>query len=343
MTFKNIHTIRYMGTKATLLDFIVPEIISITPKGGTVCDLMAGTNAIGYSLKPYFKIITNDVQEYSHTIAKALVLNQQWTIDSDTAIKQLKENYDYNQCNSIYHFFKECYADTYFSEAQCQEIDSIRYAIAKLENETLQNLYLSALMGAMCVAQSTPGHFAQFMPKDHPRVQSLRAINIWNEFQMHCNDYKSLTFSQYNNECYCADFHNLFANNTLHGIDTLYVDSPYTQEQYSRFYHVLETLVKYDSPKVQFKAKYRSDRFMSKFCYKKTVGNEFESILQYGKEHDTNIVISYSNKGVMPIDKLEALCLKYYPKVECYHKDYKHSTQGKGSMGRLEYLLILTK
>ena len=50
MTFKNIHTIRYMGTKANLLDFIIPEIQAITPEGGTVCDLMAGTNAVGYAL-----------------------------------------------------------------------------------------------------------------------------------------------------------------------------------------------------------------------------------------------------------------------------------------------------
>lgn len=56
-----------------------------------------------------------------------------------------------------------------------------------------------------------------------------------------------------------------------------------------------------------------------------------------------NIVISYSNKGVMPIEELEKLCSKYYPKVKSKFKDYKHSTQGKGSMGRLEYLLILQK
>lgn len=332
-----------MGTKANLLDFIVPEIQAVTPKNGTVCDLMAGTNTIGYSLKPYFNIISNDVQEYSYAIARALIQNQEWIIDSTSATKHLKENYDFNQKHGVYHFFKDCYADTYFSEVQCQEIDSIRYAIDKLENETLQYLYLSALMGAMCLAQSTPGHFAQFMPKDHPRVQILRAINIWNEFQVHCNDYNSVVFSKFNNKCYCSDFHDLFTSGIIDEANTLYVDSPYTQEQYSRFYHVLETLVKYDSPKVQFKAKYRPDRFMSKFCYKKSVGNEFETILQFGKEHDMNIVISYSNKGVMPINKLELLCSQYYPKVEYKYKDYKHSSQGKGSMGRLEYLIILQK
>ena len=332
-----------MGTKANLLDFIIPEIIAVTPRNGTVCDIMAGTNAIGYSLKPYFKIITNDVQEYSYALAIALIENQNFIINSDSATTDLKENFNINQENGAYHLFKDCYADTYFSEAQCQEIDSIRYAIDKLETKTLKYLYLAALMGTMCLAQSTPGHFAQFMPKDHPRVQTLRAINIWNEFQIRCNDYNSVTFSKFKNKCYCSDFHKLLINETLNEANTLYIDSPYTQEQYSRFYHVLETVVKYDYPEVQFKAKYRQDRFMSKFCYKKSVANEFETIIQYGKEHNMNMVISYSNKGVMPIESLEALCSHYYPKVECKYKDYKHSTQGKGSTGRLEYLLILQK
>ena len=133
-SFNNIHTIRYMGTKANLLDFIVPEIQAITPLGGTVCDLMAGTNAVGYSLKPFFKIISNDVQEYSYTIANALIFNQQWTINSTSAVEQLKEQYNYNQKHQFYHFFTEYYSDTYFSKEQCIEIDSIRYAISKLNN-----------------------------------------------------------------------------------------------------------------------------------------------------------------------------------------------------------------
>lgn len=341
MKFENIHTIRYMGTKANLLDFIAPEILAITPTDGTVCDLMAGTNSIGYSLKPFFKIITNDVQKYSLTIANALIKNQEFTINSFSAIDQLENYYIDNLKNRFFHFFEDYYSDTYFSKDQCAAIDAIRYAISKLRNPTLQDLYLSALMGTMCLAQSTTGHFAQYMPKENPRVQALRAINIWNEFVSRCNDYNTISVSKFKNECYCTDFHNLLTDGVLDEVNTLYVDSPYTQEQYSRFYHVLETVVKYDSPKVEFKAKYRSDRFMSKFCYKKTVRNEFESILQFASHKNINIVISYSNKSIMPIDDLLKLCGKYYYNIQCKTKGYKHSTQGKGSLGRIEYLLIL--
>jgi adenine-specific DNA-methyltransferase len=31
--------------------------------------------------------------------------------------------------------------------------------------------------------------------------------------------------------------------------DVVYIDPPYNSRQYSRFYHVLETLIKWDKPK----------------------------------------------------------------------------------------------
>ena len=60
-----IETIRYMGTKINLLEFIVPEIIRVTPDNGIVLDIMAGSNAVSYALKEYYTVYTNDVQEYS--------------------------------------------------------------------------------------------------------------------------------------------------------------------------------------------------------------------------------------------------------------------------------------
>jgi len=114
-------------------------------------------------------------------------------------------------------------------------------------------------------------------------------------------------------------------------IDTIYLDSPYSQEQYSRFYHVLETVVKYDNPEVNFKAKYRNDRFQSDFCYKNRVKQEFENIFEYCEKNKINLVISYSNKGVLESETLEKLCREYFTDVEMRAVDYKHSTQGKGT------------
>ena len=341
--YKNIQTIRYMGNKNKLLNFIIPEIENVTTKGSIICDLMGGTNSIGYALKENYQIFSNDVQEYSECIAKALIENNNTTIDKNIAQNDLEKEYQYNNKEMIYSFFYNTYSDTYFSKEQCLNIDSIRYAIEKIKDESKKNLYLTALMSSMCKIQSTPGHFAQFMPKEHKRIVPLRNMNIWDEFLEKCEDFKSIITNKFENKSYNLDYKELLKKEEIKSVETFYLDSPYSGEQYSRFYHILETIVKYDNPKVAYKAKYREDRFMSDFCYKKTVEEEFRNIIRYCKENNSNLVISYSNKGVIECKKLEEICKEYYDNVVVKTYDYKHSTQGKGNNKLLEYLYILRR
>ena len=336
-----LNTIRYMGIKTNLLNELVPEIQEVTPKNGVVLDLMAGSNAVSYALKEFFTVYTNDVQEYSYIISRAVIENNREIVSAKSAKEELLDNIQKNLLKSEYNFFEKTYSDTYFSRLQCKYIDSIRYAIDKLNNEYKKDLYLFALMCAMCKVQSTPGHFAQFMPKDHPRIIPLQKMDIYDEFIEKCNNYSDLYFNKNENKAFCGDYKELFKKNIGH-IDTIYLDSPYSQEQYSRFYHVLETLVKYDNPTVNFKAKYRDDRFQSDFCYKSKVKQEFENIMGFCKQNKINLVISYSNKGVLDYNELENLCYKYFSSVQMNKINYTHSTQGKG-VKKLNELIISCK
>lgn len=333
-----IETIRYMGIKTKLLDYIVPEIKKITPESGIVLDIMSGSNAVSYALKEFFTVYTNDVQRYSQVISDAIIVNQSETISSDSAADELVTNYKDNEINRYYHYFEDTYSGTYFSKKQCSDIDSLRYAIDQIANVERKNLYLFALMCAMCKVQSTPGHFAQFMPATHSRIIPLQSMNLYEEFLQKCNQYSSLCFTNTENRSYCMDFHELLKDPSLQ-IDTIYLDSPYTQEQYSRFYHILETVVKYDCPEVNFKAKYRNDRFQSSFCYKRTVEDEFISIFDYCKSNNVNLLISYSNKGLVSVDRLQEIAQTYFKNVSLTNIDYSHSTQGKGSNKIQEILL----
>ena len=196
-------------------------------------------------------------------------------------------------------------------------------------------------MCAMCKVQSTPGHFAQYMPKEHPRIIPLQKMNLYEEFLKKCDNYSVLYFNKNINKAFCEDYKNLFKKNIGH-VDTIYLDSPYSQEQYSRFYHVLETLVKYDNPKVNFKAKYRENRFQSDFCYKSKVEQEFENIISYCAQNKINLVISYSDKGVLHSKTLEKICENYFNKIKIQKINFSHSTQGKGSR-KLNELIIKCK
>ena len=58
MIFDYVPTIRYMGTKSKLLNFIIPQILRITPENGSVADIMAGSMAVSYALKYLDKVWT---------------------------------------------------------------------------------------------------------------------------------------------------------------------------------------------------------------------------------------------------------------------------------------------
>ena len=106
MSYKNIQTIRYMGNKNRLLDFVVPEIESLTAPGDVVCDLMAGTHSIGYALKERNTVYANDIQYYSYIIGKTLLGNYKIPTESE-AHKDIDVFFKYNNKNKNLSFFEE--------------------------------------------------------------------------------------------------------------------------------------------------------------------------------------------------------------------------------------------
>lgn len=337
-----IQTIRYMGNKGKLLDKIIPEIEKLTAEGDVVCDIMAGTNAVSYALKSRNRLITNDIQYYSYVISRCM-LDSYDIPTQEKAHCDLDANFEKNERERIFAFFADNYTDTYFAERQCKDIDSLRYAIEQIADESLKFFYLTVLMNAMCKAQSTTGHFAQFMDKDHKRIIPLRQLSVLRLFYEKIDDFKGFVKSGYGNLHFNLDYKELFKIKEMDRVKCFYLDSPYTTDQYSRFYHVLETVCKYDYPTLEHKARYRTDRVQSDFCYKKSVASEFENIISYCADKGAALVISYSNHGVISVEDITAIAEKYYESVTVKITEYEHSSQGKGTIDIKEVLLILNQ
>ena len=303
-----------MGNKNKLLDFIVPEILKISKKDDVVCELMCGTCCIGYAIKESRVLYENDIQYYSYIIAKGLIENNDVTISSKASKTDLSNNYVLNIKEKHFSFFEDNYSDTYFSKKQCQDIDSIRYAIEKVNNDYKKALYLIALMNAMCVCQSTSGHFAQYLPANHPRLAKIRTKSVWETFLKKCDDFQSLIFSNYSNKAFNENYKELIESEDFKKVNVVYIDPPYTGEQYSRFYHVLETACKYDNPQLEFKALYRKDRFTSELSLRKKAFEEFENLLKTLANKNKKVVLSYSTKGLLKEYEMEFLFKKYFKK-----------------------------
>jgi hypothetical protein len=145
-------------------------------------------------------------------------------------------------------------------------------------------------------------------------------------------------------------------------VDLVYLDPPYTSDHYSRFYHVLNVLARYDYPLLEtdphgriLRGRYprRELRFRSGFCKKATVEDEFRRVIRGSAGCGAKLVISYASPtGLIlklfaqrfpdedPVCRLERLCGEAYRSVETRRLPLRHSGQGDSSLPVDELLVV---
>jgi adenine-specific DNA-methyltransferase len=120
----------------------------------------------------------------------------------------------------------------------------------------------------------------------------------------------------------------------------IYADPPYAFVHYSRFYHAIETLVKYDYPDLQIKAgktvkgRYRVDRHQSPFCIKTQVHGAFSELFNGVKNSESDLLLSYSNTGMIDINELIEHAVQTFGrnyKVWFENIDHDHMTMGRSN------------
>jgi adenine-specific DNA-methyltransferase len=338
--FNTVYVTRYMGAKYKLLDLIVPLIEELLPPDGTLLDVMAGTHAVGYSLKTRNQVIANDIQHYSSIFGEAILANNSVSTLRDRYLKEFNNLEPSKYKDS---WLVKTYGDTYFSKRQCAEIAAIRDRINGIKDKHAKNLYLTVLANAMSLCQSSSGHFAQYFPKDHPRLKTLRAMSVVKEFEKKCKEIE-LVKSNFDNRVFKMEAIEFLNSDQIIDLapsgSLVYFDPPYSSAQYSRYYHLLETVFLDDSPEVNFKGLYRGDRHQSDFCSQVRVKPAFERVIQSTSTNRWNLVISYSDTGLLHLKELVKLCKTYYKHVEVIQQEYGHSTQGRGNVSKVQELVI---
>lgn len=129
--------------------------------------------------------------------------------------------------------------------------------------------------------------------------------------------------------------------------DILYLDPPYNTRQYSANYHILETIAKYDNPKLHGITGLRDYKEQkSTFCSKRIACETFNDLI---KNADFKyIFLSYNNEGIMPVDKISEI-MSGYGAYSVFTKEYKRFKVDKdenrkiAGSGVTEYLHCLVK
>jgi len=365
------HVIKYMGAKRKILDYII-EAINDNYSGGVICDLFAGTSILSGALGKLAPMHSNDIQEYSSVLANTYLSNINWkdypsdllneivnkateyvkTIKSeypdldfsnsdcsiDEFIKIEKEQQkliDFDFENLSHHLFIKYYSGTYWSFEQCAWIDAFRKVADEYQKTPIYYVILSSLMFAMSYNSQSTGHFAQY--RDATSISSKDDILLYRQKEI--VPYFKNKFNQLRDFIGVNEFsHNVTSQDysecleTIPQNSTVYADPPYAFVHYSRFYHALETLVKYDYPKVAYKGRYRVDRHQSPFCKRSEVRDAFYTLFAKIKEKKATLILSYSNTGMISFESLIVLAseiLGSIYKISTKEVSYRHSTMGR--------------
>jgi adenine-specific DNA-methyltransferase len=237
-----------------------------------------------------------------------------------------------------YCLFSAYFASSYFSIKQAAEIDSLRRAI-DLADPARRDIYLFALLHAASFCSASPGHFAQFLiPRDEENslyIARIRKRSVIKYFKNALLEFtKPRCVDRSRNRVFRSDateFIRSLSDRRQRSKLVIYADPPYSRAQYSRYYHVLETLVLYDYPAVEGKGRYRDDRFQTGFSRKNGVVKAMSDFVEAAAATGAALYLSYPKNGLLygAGGDILSLLKQHYRKARIAASvDLNHSTMG---------------
>lgn len=317
---------RYIGCKTLLLDNIKEVIDKHAPTAKTFCDIFSGTSTVARHFKKWFEVYSNDVLYFSYCLQMATIENP--SMPKFELLKQslnIENPVDYlngietNEMESLSKDLRFCQNNyspiggrMYVTDTNALRIDFCRNKVEEWNNAGVltKNEYFYLIA---CIVEGVPfvsnisgtyGAFHKEWDKRTSKKFELLKLDVFDNGKQ--------------NKCYNEDGVDLL--NKIGG-DVLYVDPPYNERQYLPNYHLLETVAKYDFPKLKGLTGQREygKNQKSAFCSLKTAMNAFDCLVKNAKFK--HIILSYNTDGIMPIEDIEKV-MKKYGKPETFEITY---------------------
>lgn len=230
----------------------------------------------------------------------------------DSAVIDIIRSIDSSGIDPLDCVITEYYGGVYFSYKQAVQIDAIIHAIKQVGKN--DSVFIAALLSTASDIVNTVGkHFAQplktkdstgrIKPLLYKTVQKDRCLDVFDVYTSWLYKYLSAEHSIHSNKVLNMDV--LDCLRLLRDdVDVVYADPPYTRDHYSRYYHVLETIVEGDRPviskmtvggKKKFShGLYREERYQSPFCIRSLAPGIFEEMFSICSERSKTLLLSYS-------------------------------------------------
>lgn len=281
---------KYMGSKRMMLQNGLGAILNQEISDySRFIDLMCGAGSVAQHVAEQNKIVVNayDLQLYA-VICCNSVINRKKRINYEDklginlqSVEQELINHDLfkqwdrieNEINGNIKLLVEtarnfchdhildspvfnAYGGHYFSPKQALTIDTLLNNLP--ENEPKKSVFLAAILVAATKSAASPGHTAQ--PFQPTITAGKYIIESWRKdlFSLFKQELHALCprHAKIVGKAEVRDAFDIISNFSKK--DLVFIDPPYSSVQYSRFYHVLETIARQEKIEVSGKGRYPS-------------------------------------------------------------------------------------
>lgn len=267
------------------------------------------------------------------------------------------------------------YSGSYFGIQQAGELDRARAGIENLRQSRSidpwgADVLVTALIGAMSDAVFSAGkHFAQpFCPNDSnmkfaaARLLSDRGVDVWRSVRSRIDSVTRSSPRLGLQHCVLQRSFEEMTTDDLPGpVSVIYADPPYTAQQYSRFYHLPETVTEYSVPKLSAhngsvtKGLYPEGRFKSRFSSATLAPQALADLCRLAKQANASLVLSYSateggetgNKRMMTLARVMEICGQVFgvravesKRLDFSYRQFNSHERSRTSRSEAEYLII---
>ncbi|NDK08361.1 modification methylase [Candidatus Gracilibacteria bacterium] len=311
----------YIGSKLSLLQFIENGINQIVgEKNYVFSDLFAGTGIVGrYFKQKGHKVIANDLQYYSFVLNRHYIGNHtdlyfanltseipELLTGNVNKYKEIVCNYLNNLPGKKGFIYKNYslggtkgneFERMYFSDENALKCDAIRSKIEewKKEEKINENEYyflLTSILEATDKVANTASVYGAFLKK--LKASALKPL-LLKPADLFLNDHEHTIYNE--------DINKLIKT-TSH--DVVYLDPPYNHRQYSGNYHLLETIAKYDNPKIKGVTGMRDcSSQKSLYCSRTEVKKIYKDLIS--NIDAKYIFLSYNDEGLMTLDDIKEI------------------------------------
>lgn len=354
---------KYMGSKATMLDGVLGEVLVAEAKNASrFVDLFTGSGSVSHHVAGAVDVPVVSVDQLRFAVVLAGSVTQRTaTLDADSIFSRwvkraasLAERHErlnkridgllppVNEVNvfdarrlaseeALPCFIWKDYAGYYFSPRQAFDL-SIFY-LTRPRSSPHAQAALAALIRVASRCSASPGHTAQpFRPTESllPHISAAWRVPVAASLEFELASVGGRT-ARVRGRAVLGSAQSYLDRNARPG-DLVFCDPPYSDAQYSRFYHVLEALARDGWPSVggAGRAPMANERASSDFSRRPAAVPAMASLLSRAAKVGCTVMLTYpegARSNNLSSSDIERMALPLFS-LEVVRIPHRHSTLG---------------